>query len=480
MSSPIGTIELLVKFDSMKTSFVDAMKEAINKSDLGEGAPGVDLSDKLDSIIGEIRLLRVPLTGSFTQLLHAMSGRYEWLKPGGEFREKFKSAAVQYETLQKKLGVYGLETEEIEDVAGEFADVIANKYLDTLKKVIKAGPAAYALEFKRFIDIESYMEEALRGSHQFTIEYVLKKLFKEWEVREETMEKITSEGIFAEQIERWWWRASKRIGISIPGTTETLERSGFSGINQALMELGATPAQIRQIMTGPPTAIEDPELIDFLRNFLDNFYIEKGTPVPTRLMKTFEEILTERGETDPIRSREKSWLRYDILAHLTRDTYKRYLEFQENILPESEFIKLQEGLEEIFKEPGARSAFAMIESKLLASIRHYYEIKEKGYLAKGDEPFTAILALARAGAGEPGAPIGVSPELVKKRIPPTKEEIRQLLTERIDQSRDRILSELKDLVMEGALSSKQASQLHKIWEKVMARGDIDPKYEDNK
>ena len=68
-ASPIGSVEFIVKFDSMQSSFVDALKEAMKDVEIETGADP-QLTSKIDEILDNLRnRLRGIWTGDRLQFL---------------------------------------------------------------------------------------------------------------------------------------------------------------------------------------------------------------------------------------------------------------------------------------------------------------------------------------------------------------------------------------------------------------------------
>ena len=68
-ASPIGSVEFIVKFDSMQGAFVDALKEAMKDVEIDTGADP-QLTSKIDEILDNLRnRLRGIWTGDRLQFL---------------------------------------------------------------------------------------------------------------------------------------------------------------------------------------------------------------------------------------------------------------------------------------------------------------------------------------------------------------------------------------------------------------------------
>ena len=88
MSTPIGSIEFLVKFDTMADSFKDALKDALKSTDLDLDSSDItDIKNSVEWIRWNVATrLRTPFTGDYAQAAVAarhVAARPSRHRPGG-------------------------------------------------------------------------------------------------------------------------------------------------------------------------------------------------------------------------------------------------------------------------------------------------------------------------------------------------------------------------------------------------------------
>jgi len=273
-ASPIGSVEFIVKFETMQGSFIKAMKEALEGADLGEVGAAAD-TKKIDEILFNLRTrIRQPFTGerlNFLQEAVPHKTFFEDPKTRKSLEEWFLS-----ETVGKRMLPKG-EDEEPEAYK-ERLEKTVNSFMDSAVSMIEKGVKnkdywqKHAIDF---VDISSGFTEALKGNWNFLMRNVFRKVMKEHQLEDVLRESIRA-GTF-ESLKTLPGQKRRSIITESVGTGET-PLSDFESVVPALIEKIGLGNFLKRVQ-GVELEDKDQYQKD-IEEFLKQYTIEEGARLP--------------------------------------------------------------------------------------------------------------------------------------------------------------------------------------------------------
>ena len=269
MSTPIGSIEFLVKFDTMSDSFKDALKEALEDADMdfGDADSLKEIKEAVEYIRWNVRTrLRTPFTGDYRQARVAAPGQYNWLLEEGTINE------LAQKLINWKGGVPVIPQKEGEDDEDytkrveHAAKVILQQYGGKLLKILdpKSGYGYFMNDPKGFIHIQNMLNEAISGTWSNLIKDTIQKLFPESMVKKVSAGLLRSSGATVYEGEKQWSDVTKEFGL---GTTPL---AGPGDVETMMQDLDVLPAVLEEIYSLDPK--DFPKASDELKQFAKDIY----------------------------------------------------------------------------------------------------------------------------------------------------------------------------------------------------------------
>jgi len=352
MSTPIGSIEFLVKFDTLSDSFKDAMKDAINDSDIEFD------TDDITQIKDDISYIRWNIA---TRLRQPFGIDYRAARvqavPELNFTQEEDSAR---EFAQKLRGFGGSrpaisqgEDESDEDYE-ERSMLIARKVLDEyafkLIKLLKPGGKEYWLDNQKSIrHLQNIINEAMRGSWDFVQKDLLSKLIDERTIlTDAAVDWLESIGFEAFKSQKRWSTITREFGEGgVTPITSTKE------IIKAFQEEGITEDILKEIEALSPKKDKgkaSPELRAFAERLRENRTFGPNAQLPNILLWLMEEFeKAEEGE-DFV----EFWGKIgrgkfpDLMIKGFKDKLEQHMRGLEIDLTDKETAEMREKMEEAF------------------------------------------------------------------------------------------------------------------------------------
>lgn len=296
-ASPIGSVEFIVKFESLQGSFVNALKEAFEEADIDFGDTD---PKKLDEILYNLRnRIRQPFTGD--RLNFVMEAQqHKTLFEKQETKEQL-AAWFATEEVGKRMLPPG-EEEDPEDYK-ERVMKTSGSFLDAIVNMIETGiddPDFWKKHAIDFVDISAGFTAALKGNWNYLMRNVFTKVIKESE-----LEKIGREAARAGGFKHIWTPAGQKRASKLLeqiGTEEVVEGgdpkkriTNFGEFMEAMMKTLSQERFKEEVeKAGGATPGMSPEE---KQAFLDKFYVDIGVEIPNIFAKAFGvEYGKEKGE----------------------------------------------------------------------------------------------------------------------------------------------------------------------------------------
>ncbi|MBD3352112.1 MAG: hypothetical protein GF364_11550, partial [Candidatus Lokiarchaeota archaeon] len=139
-ASPIGSVEFIIKFDSMQDSFAKVLRDALKETGRGRGAGeggsgGSRLESKVDELVFNVRSrLRQPFSGEWSNFLLNAEPHQRWAQKK-ETRKKLREWFLS-EDVGKNMLSRGKDesTEKYKKRLNETVDSILDGYISELQK----------------------------------------------------------------------------------------------------------------------------------------------------------------------------------------------------------------------------------------------------------------------------------------------------------------------------------------------------------
>ena len=282
MSTPIGSLEFIVKFDSMQDQFVDALKDALEQAELDFDSETIT---KIEEDVSEIKYnirnrLRGTISSNRAQLEAVGIPELRFLAEEANI-QAFADILERSKTGKRLYGKQQGETEK-EHRARLFES--AQTTFGTLGWYIGQAmedPKFHAKNIgkiklmQRAIDMamETSWENMITLTGQMIDETEMKKHYHDW---------LSRRGAKFASGERRWERLTRPIGSGLDPLTQDI-------FFEELAQLDLTPEQAEEIIHGKPKVLDDPKIVSELMSWLKKFTIPAGKiRLPGTILKTLE------------------------------------------------------------------------------------------------------------------------------------------------------------------------------------------------
>lgn len=398
-ASPIGSVEFIVKFETMGGSFVKALTEAFKEADFDLGG-AVD-TKKLDEILFNLRTrIRQPFTGERLNFLReAVPHKTFFEDPSTRksLEEWFLTETVGKRMLPKGEG-------EEQDAYDERLKKTVDSFMDSAVSMIEKGVKnkdywqKHAIDF---VDISSGFTEALKGNWNFLMRNVFRKVMKEHQLEDVLRESITA-GTF-ESLKTLTGQKRRSVITEAAGTGET-PLEGFENTIPALINKVGLENFLKRVQ-----GVELDDMDEYQTNideFLGEFTVAALTKLPNIIA---EDLGVEYQKTEGYRLLDLPIFLEGVEG---LEEFKEWAK-QYDLPSEAKFNEWTDQLEEQINEFGV--ALVQFEGKLEAT-------EELELQAKGKYGSTAALFAML------GKPImQVIPEFQTKQSDVVLQEVKEAL-----------------------------------------------------
>jgi len=419
-ASPIGSVEFIVKFDTMQGSFVDAMKEAFKDADIDFEAD-TKLTSKVDEILHNIRYrLRTPFSGSYEQFLATAI-------PEIEFARTEKAITDFASALRSKQMVIKIPEESTEDYIGrskESAEVIFDHWIKMMEKSLK-DESFYRKNENKLINLQGALGQAMTGSWEYMVRTFVNQVLTETEVEASIRARMGEYGLEPIGQKRLWSRVEEKVqkvGATVPITRER-------DFMKALSETELTSQQIKEIIEWDPQEWKQipPDVKTELNKILNKYYIEAWeTQIPNAILRVWQEEVGASGSfTGELKIAEYGGKLHDVLNIITENQVENLTKFLEEFdVGEEEIAKIIGAVETQMREHGGWALLPW-EGKIAGTMAKWFK--------KGLAGYDESLMMTFAGVGPTGGIGGISSmKILKEMQTMSKEDMKDYVLELIE------------------------------------------------
>lgn len=356
MSVPIGSIEFLVKFDTMSGSFKDALKDAMKDIDLDvEGANIDKIQEDLQWLRWNIATrLRTPLSVDYGVTAVAAPAHVEWAQK----EETVKRLAAQLMEWKGEVPlVPRREDEEDEEYTARVrkaAKVILDEYSAELVKILdpETGRDIFLTDPRRYIHISNMLREAIEGTWPNLIKDAVQKLFPETKVKVAAAQMLRVGGAEVHEREKLQSDVEREFGLGGRGLEITSAEDLIASMKRERISVEALKSIFELKPKDYGKASQD--LKDFAKTLYEDYTIKVGAQLPNiilRLLQQQAELAAVGGDLEA--DVEKFWgrtgQRVDIMGWVLKENRKQFYELLRETLPEEEAEELIEEMKDFFK-----------------------------------------------------------------------------------------------------------------------------------
>lgn len=374
MSQPanIGSVEFLVKFDTISTTFKKAMKEAFEKADIDGGGVSKEVEDMIKEIKSHLDILNVNFPGGYLGDLTAAQSRLRKYQTP-EYRERLIDKLFSDETALEKLGLdAGATKEEVK----ERVDILLADLTNFVQDAFKT-PESYFKSGAQAKSLMTSLEQAKEGTLKHVLERIMDQARPEKKVVEATIKYLEEElGMSEDQIgktERLYDILSKKI----EGAEDVIVENHQELLDYLMEHL--TVEEMKRLFFGSPEALKG--LDEDAVKALTDLTVEKGVGLPRALLKTLLYFKEELSEED-IKDYQKAFSSFknDFKLIVTSvEEAEKVLEVFGQHMKEEDREKLLDRIKNIIELRGFYMLFG--ESKTFGSLKKFTEDMER--LTKG-------------------------------------------------------------------------------------------------
>ena len=425
-ASPIGSVEFIVKFETMQGSFIKAMKEGLKNADINIEKDSTD-SAKIDEILYNIRYrLRTPFTGNFDQFRAAALAEIEFARSKGATSD-FASALRSKNMVIKKSGE---NEEEYKKRSEETASILFTRWIKMMEDAIK-DPKYYEKNKNKFTNLQGAIQQAMSGSWEYMVRTFVDQIVNESEVQEAMKNRLREFGFDVSSTERSWGLSTKTIRK--PGAQKEIKTE--EDLLEALGSINLSPEQIKELTSWDPQQWKKvpQEMQDEVIKMLDDYWVHsmnEKAPIPRTILRIWQNYMMKKADwwadESGIDIAKGGDIRHDALNLIKKaqiNSFKKFL--QEYDVDENEINQIVEKMEEEVKKYGW--ALLPWEGKVVGTLAKWRVEKLKGR----DPNIGATFALA----GPTGFLGGISsPKILDTIENMPKEELKELIAQSIKDS----------------------------------------------
>lgn len=376
-ASPIGSVEFIVKFETMQSGFLKVMKQAMKDLDIG----GEDdtTQKKLDEILFN---LRSRIQHFFTRsrkdlLLGAEAEIFKAQKP--ETKQELIEHMLTSPT-GKRLFPKGPEEEP--QAFGEriekMAEVLLERYGEMINKAVK-NPAFWERQSGKIIDMQAAMQAGLKGNWQHLIKIMFNQILVETDIEDITRQRLIAAGIYTPGSQRKMSQLRMDIGEGKKGVIAKEDIAGlYSTLGQYLSK------ENLEAMTRVPGKTEPSELtnldnmLEEIGEFLSDWTVEEGAPIYNVIGKVMKAYLEGEGTTIEGSLLRQTGKQPDLPLFITEDQIDLLKDiFEEDIFDKEAVEEYINIVRNRFKETEAEWIMLPWDAKILGTLEKMERLKEK-------------------------------------------------------------------------------------------------------
>lgn len=417
-ASPIGSVEFIVKFDTMQSSFVNAMKEALKGVDIELGTDS-KLDSKVDEILQNIRYrLRTPFSGDYEQFRASGVAEIEFAKSEKAISD-FASVLRSKQMVIKKPEE---STEEHIKRSKEASETIFDHWIAKIEKSL-TDETFFRKNKNKLINLQGAIGQAMAGSWDYMTRVFVDQVLTEREVEASIRKRMGEYGLEPIGTKRLWSRVEQKI--QKPGATTQIKTE--RGFMKALSETQLTPAQIKEVVEWDPQQVKSisPDVKKQLNRVLNKYFLNAmDVQIPNAVLKVWKEEVEKSGWfSGELKIAKHGGKLHDILNIINKDQIGNLKKFLKDFdVGEEEIDKMIKAVEQQFTEFGG---FALLpwEGKIAGGLAKWFKKKLAGY----DES----LMMTFGAVGPTGGVGGISStKLLEKTKGMSKEDLIELILER--------------------------------------------------
>lgn len=433
-ASPIGSVEFIVKFESMQKEFVDALKEAIKDADIEIEGGGFD-NKKLDEILYNLRYrLRSPWSGDYKQFMSSALPEMEFAK-SKEAISDFASALRSKKMIPKKAEE---SEEEYVKRSEESASALFGAWIDKIESAIK-DESIFKKEKNKLINLQGAIQQAMAGSWEYMIRTFVEQVLTESELEEKFRRILTEYGFNVLGNKRLWSRTESLF--QKPGSTTPIKSE--SDLMKALGETSLSGEEIKEILEWDPGEYHKmpEEYKTELKRVLNKYYINAmEAQIPNAILKVWQDYLKSEGwlggEENLISATGGKI--HDVINIIVDDQLKNFEKFLKDYdVGEEEIERILKKTSEQITEQGW--GILPWEGKISGSLAKWFKKKLTGY-----DP---TIGLTFSAVGPSGMLGGISStKLIESMEKMSKEDIIELIKQKTEEKREiEILTLLREI-----------------------------------
>ena len=413
-ASPIGSVEFIVKFESLQGSFTTALTNALDDVDFDFGSG--DDTKKIDEILHNIRYrLRTPFSGDFEQFRTAAIPEIEYARTDKAVND-FASALRSKDMVIKKPEE---SDQEYQDRSKEAAEVIYDHWIEMIEESLK-DENYFRKHQNKLVNLQGAIQQAMSGSWEYMVRAFVDQVLTETEVEEAMRKKLEEYGLTAIGQKRLW--SMVETTVQKPGANTALETT--KDFMTALSQTNLTPEQIKEAVEWDPGQWQNmpPEMKDELNSILNEYFLVAWkTQIPNAILKLWKEQ-TEQSDWlgDQVKIAEHGGKIHDVLNIIQDNQMKMFKKFLEDYdVPEDQVLLMTERMKKQMEDFGGWTLLPW-EGKVAGALAKWFKKKLAGY----DER----LMLTFAAVGPTGGVGGISStKLLESVQTMTKEELKQMI-----------------------------------------------------
>lgn len=311
-NATIGEIEFLVKFDTMSSSFEEALKNVLEKTELKVDAKEKDdkverVEERIDKLTEQIQRIFVTtgMADDYATFLAKVGNLKTYYGDPANWK-KIGMGALKSEAMRKHLGITDtMGEEEVEEIATKFGENISSGILLQVSKAMK-NPAYWEKVKGKLGKEITFTEAMVQGLRNADIGLdVFRSLFPETKVTEgmvETLQELGARYLAKVGKEHELsWSQEPGVGVgerffrvlypekeTIGKGEKTIETT--QEFQAALRRAGLTHEQIIDLFVKD---IKPEDLDDVMKKVLEENKLKRGLAVPKKAASVIEALFPE-------------------------------------------------------------------------------------------------------------------------------------------------------------------------------------------
>jgi len=416
-ASPIGSVEFIVKFETMQGSFIKAMKEAIKDADITIDGKADD-SAKIDEILDNIRYrLRTPFSGDYEQFRSVGIPEIEFAKSEkaiNDFASALRSKNMVIKTPEESQENYIKRSKDA-------AEVLFNHWISMIENSMK-DESFFRKNQTKLVNLQGAIGQAMQGSWEYMVRTFVDQVLTETELEESIRKRLNEYGLAPAGNKRLWSRME--TSLIKPGATTQIKSE--KDLMKALSETTLTAEQIKEVIEWDPGEATKmaPDVKEQLMRILNKYFVDAwDVQIPNAILNVWKEgLMTADWLSEDFKIAKAGGKVHDVLNIIVKDQIENFTKFLKDFdVGEEQVEKIISSVEKQMDELGGWALLPW-EGKIAGSIAKWFKKKLAGY----DES----LMLTFAGIGPTGGIGGISSTKLLENVETmSKEELKNFIME---------------------------------------------------